>query len=82
MVRAPAEEAAAWCEGVARPRLSVAPMMAWTTPHFRTLLRLLTQRTLLYTEMVPVDALLAAAERSPGHVRALLGVEPSHRPQG
>ena len=80
MVLAPADEAAAWCEAAARPRLSVAPMMAWTTPHFRTLLRLLTQRTLLYTEMVPVDALLAAAERSPGHLRALLGVEPSHRP--
>jgi hypothetical protein len=37
----------AWCEGRTRPRLSVAPMMAWTTPHFRQLLRMLTKHTLL-----------------------------------
>ena len=73
-------ESAAWCESHARPRLSVAPMMAWTTPHFRVLLRMLTKRTLLFTEMVPVAAVLAAAERSPARLQALLGVEPGQRP--
>ena len=43
------------------PPLSVAPMMAWTDHHFRQLLRLLTRRTLLYTEMYPVDVVLEAA---------------------
>jgi len=44
-----------------RPPLSVAPMMAWTDHHFRQLLRMLTRRTLLYTEMYPVDVVLEAA---------------------
>lgn len=39
------------------PRLSVAPMMDWTDPACRYLLRLITRRTLLYTEMVPAQAL-------------------------
>ncbi|MGH6946252.1 MAG: tRNA dihydrouridine(20/20a) synthase DusA [Kiloniellales bacterium] len=38
-------------------RLSVAPMMDWTDRHDRYFLRLITRRTLLYTEMVPVQAL-------------------------
>ncbi|WP_440995385.1 tRNA dihydrouridine(20/20a) synthase DusA [Arhodomonas sp. SL1] len=38
-------------------RLSVAPMMDWTDRHFRYLARLLSRRTLLYTEMVPAQAL-------------------------
>ncbi len=37
--------------------LSVAPMMDWTDPACRYLLRLITRRTLLYTEMVPAQAL-------------------------
>jgi hypothetical protein len=37
----------------ARPALSVAPMMAWTTPHYRALARLLSRRVLLFTEMLP-----------------------------
>lgn len=32
--------------------LSVAPMMAWTNRHYRFMARLLTKRTLLYTEMI------------------------------
>ena len=44
-----------------RPPLSIAPMMAWTDHHFRQLLRMLTRRTLLYTEMYPVDVVLEAA---------------------
>ncbi len=40
------------------PRLSVAPMMAWTDRHFRRFVRELTSETLLYTEMVTTGALL------------------------
>lgn len=39
-------------------RFSVAPMMDWTTPHFRYLARLLSRHTLLYTEMVTTGALI------------------------
>lgn len=38
--------------------ISVAPMMDWTDRHERYFLRLLTRRTLLYTEMVTTSALL------------------------
>ncbi len=41
-----------------RWRLSVAPMMDWTDRHCRYFHRLLTQRTLLYTEMVTSGALI------------------------
>ncbi len=45
-------------------RLSVAPMMDWTDPACRYLLRLISQQTRLYTEMVPAQALWhAGAER-------------------
>jgi tRNA-dihydrouridine synthase A len=37
-------------------RLSVAPMMDWTDPDDRFLLRLCSRHTLLYTEMVPAQA--------------------------
>ncbi|MBS0449164.1 MAG: tRNA dihydrouridine(20/20a) synthase DusA [Proteobacteria bacterium] len=39
-------------------RLSIAPMMDWTDRHCRYFHRLLTRRTLLYTEMVTTGALL------------------------
>jgi len=39
-------------------RLSVAPMLDWTDRHFRYFARLITRRTLLYTEMVTTGALL------------------------
>ena len=39
-----------------RPTLAVAPMMDWTDRHCRFFHRLLTKRTLLYTEMVVADA--------------------------
>jgi tRNA-dihydrouridine synthase A len=41
-----------------RWRLSVAPMMDWTDRHCRYFHRLLSQNTLLYTEMVTTGALL------------------------
>ena len=39
-------------------KISVAPMMGWTDRHERYFLRLLSRRTLLYTEMVTTGALL------------------------
>ena len=39
-------------------RVSVAPMMDWTDKHCRFFHRLITRRTLLYTEMVTTGALL------------------------
>ncbi|MDY7218911.1 tRNA dihydrouridine(20/20a) synthase DusA [Denitrificimonas sp. JX-1] len=39
-------------------RFSVAPMMDWTDRHCRYFLRLITQRALLYTEMVTTGALI------------------------
>lgn len=40
------------------PRFSIAPMLDWTDRHERFFLRLLTRRSLLYTEMVTTGALL------------------------
>lgn len=54
-----AQETAAWDDAVAgRWRMSVAPMMDWTDRHCRYFHRLLTRRTLLYTEMVTTGALI------------------------
>jgi tRNA-dihydrouridine synthase A len=39
-------------------KLSVAPMMDWTDRHDRYFLRLISRRVLLYSEMVPVGAIL------------------------
>ena len=39
-------------------RLSIAPMMEWTTRDFRFLARLISRRTLLYTEMVHARAVI------------------------
>jgi tRNA-dihydrouridine synthase A len=39
-------------------RFSIAPMMDWTDTHCRTFHRLLTRRTLLYTEMITTGAVL------------------------
>jgi tRNA-dihydrouridine synthase A len=55
-------------------RLSVAPMMAYTDRHCRYLLRLLSPRALLYTEMVTAQAL------AHGDVGRLLGFSESEHP--
>jgi tRNA-dihydrouridine synthase A len=55
-------------------RLAIAPMLAWTDRHFRYWMRLLTKRTLLYTEMVTSHAILY------GSSRRLLGYHPSEHP--
>ena len=54
----PARNPAAGGQRAAPARLSVAPMMARTDRHFRFLLRQLSRRTLLYTEMVTTGALI------------------------
>ena len=55
-------------------RLSVAPMMDWTDRHCRAFHRMLTRRTLLYTEMVTSSALLH------GDWRHLLAFDPVEAP--
>ncbi|MEX0922603.1 MAG: tRNA dihydrouridine(20/20a) synthase DusA [Rhodovibrionaceae bacterium] len=55
-------------------RLSVAPMMDWTDRYDRYFLRLITRRTLLYTEMVPSGAILH------GDRQRFLAFDPSERP--
>lgn len=55
-------------------RVSVAPMMGWTDRHCRFFLRLLTRRTLLYTEMVTTGAALR------GDRERLLAHDPAERP--
>lgn len=61
-----------------RPRLSVAPMMQWTDTHFRTLARLLSRRTLLFTEMIPAAAIVEAEAQ--GTLPEVLGFEAWQRP--
>src|SRR5215475_11431298 len=39
-------------------KFSVAPMMDWTDRHCRAFHRVMTQRALLYTEMVTADAVI------------------------
>ena len=55
-------------------RFSVAPMMDWTDRHDRFFLRLITRRALLYTEMIPVGAILH------GDRERFLGFDPAERP--
>jgi tRNA-dihydrouridine synthase A len=55
-------------------RFAVAPMLDWTDRHFRYFLRLLTQRALLYSEMVTTGAVLY------GDRERLLGFDPLESP--
>ena len=59
--------------GTLRP-LSVAPMMDCTDRHFRWLMRQITRRTLLYTEMVTMQAI------AHGDREHLLGFSPIEHP--
>jgi tRNA-dihydrouridine synthase A len=56
------------------PPLSIAPMMDRTDRHFRRMLRLITRRTLLYTEMVTTGAALR------GDPERILGFDAVERP--
>lgn len=55
-------------------RLAVAPMLDWTDRHCRYFLRLISRRTLLYTEMVTTGALIH------GDRRRHLDFDPAERP--
>lgn len=59
--------------GPCRP-LSVAPMMDCTDRHYRFMMRHITRHTLLYTEMIPVNALLH------GDCQRLLDFSPLEKP--
>ena len=61
-------------EKQARWRFCVAPMMDWTDRHCRFFHRLLTRRTLMYTEMVTTGAVLH------GDRQRLLGFDPAEQP--
>ena len=45
-------------ETIKSPRISVAPMMDWTTKDYRFFARLLNPNVVLYTEMVTTGAIL------------------------
>jgi tRNA-dihydrouridine synthase A len=55
-------------------RFCIAPMMEWTDRHCRYFHRLLTRRTLLYTEMVTTGAVIH------GDRQRLLGFDPAEHP--
>jgi tRNA-dihydrouridine synthase A len=56
------------------PPLSIAPMMERTDRHYRVMMRQLSRRTLLYTEMVVANAILN------GDREHLLGFDPAEGP--
>ncbi|GDX72472.1 tRNA-dihydrouridine(20/20a) synthase [Cyanobium sp.] len=56
-------------------RFSVAPMMDYTDRHFRVLMRQVTRRSLLYTEMVVAQALHHSERRE-----RLIGFDPCEHP--
>ncbi len=66
-------------------RFSVAPMMDYTDRHFRVLMRQISRRSLLYTEMVVAQALHHArqapdASAPGGRLERLLGFDPIEKP--
>jgi tRNA-dihydrouridine synthase A len=66
-------------------RFSVAPMMDYTDRHFRVLMRQVSRRSLLYTEMVVAQALHHArqepdASAPGGRLERLLGFDPIEKP--
>src|SRR5690625_3774650 len=56
------------------PVLSIAPMLDWTDRHYRYLMRLMSRRVLLYTEMVNMNAILR------GDPERHLGFSPQEHP--
>lgn len=54
--------------------LSIAPMIQWTDRHWRYFMRLITQRTLLYTEMTMDSALVYNS----GNLEDFIGHTNSH----
>ncbi|MBF2760776.1 MAG: tRNA dihydrouridine(20/20a) synthase DusA [Ectothiorhodospiraceae bacterium AqS1] len=62
------------CPAAVDRRFCLAPMMDCTDRHFRYFMRLITRRTLLYTEMVTTDAI------EYGPCERLLAFHPAERP--
>ena len=70
---------------MARPggsfEISTAPMIRWTDHHFRSLVRILSRRTFLYTEMLTASNILRAKNGGEkGVVRRLLAFDPVQHP--
>ncbi|WP_083536686.1 tRNA dihydrouridine(20/20a) synthase DusA [Steroidobacter denitrificans] len=59
---------------MARPKISVAPMLAYTDSHCRYFLRLLTPGALLYSEMITAAAIVR------GDAQRLLAFDPAEHP--
>ena len=53
-------------ENKLQPRISVAPMMDWTTRDYRFFARLFNPNVILYTEMVTTGAILFVVLFAPG----------------
>jgi tRNA-dihydrouridine synthase A len=56
------------------PKISIAPMLDWTDRHDRYLLRLISKRVWLYSEMIPTGAILN------GKADWMLGYNPQEQP--
>tara|TARA_B100000609_G_scaffold199629_1_gene205191 strand:- start:6354 stop:7418 length:1065 start_codon:yes stop_codon:yes gene_type:complete len=54
--------------------VSIAPMMDWTDRHYRYMMRLITKKTLLYTEMIAAEAIIR------GDKQMLLDFQPIEHP--
>ncbi|MEB3326147.1 MAG: tRNA dihydrouridine(20/20a) synthase DusA [Synechococcus sp.] len=66
-------------------RFSVAPMLDYTDRHFRLMMRQISRRSLLYTEMVVAQALHHArrergSSQPDGRLERLLGFDPAEKP--
>jgi tRNA-dihydrouridine synthase A len=85
---APTQEANAAQEPMPAHRFSVAPMLDYTDRHFRVLMRQISRRSLLYTEMVVAQALHhcrreAAGDgegRAAARLERLIGFDPCEHP--
>ena len=62
-------------------RFSVAPMLDYTDRHFRVLMRQITRRSLLYSEMVVANAIhYARKEGNRSRLERLIGFDPIEKP--
>lgn len=65
---------------VGRELFSVAPMMAHTHTHWRFFFRLISQHSVLFTEMIPAATIAAAEARGPHATSELLRFNPEEHP--
>jgi tRNA-dihydrouridine synthase A len=64
----------------ANSKLALAPMMEYTDRHFRHLIRLLSSKTIVYSEMVPANAIAHHTQDHSGD--ALRFLQQGHVPEG